>query len=187
MSEKISNRLLCEQLWQFSIDYYSRGTVERDCLALQNEYQGDVNLLLFLLWYSCKSGSLLSESQLKLILQAAAQEVENVMRLRKFRKAFEPQLKQSSMKLADQVKQQLLAIELTLEKQVQAALIDELSKPLELNELAASFSMSSQPEIKLAEPVLMHNLRLYLLRLQNPPGLSLLQLEERLMKSLFSE
>ena len=40
-----------QNFWNFSLDLYSREGVAAACLALQSDYQLDVNLILFCYWY----------------------------------------------------------------------------------------------------------------------------------------
>ena len=46
----ISLSLTLERLWQFSLQYYGVREVKDACLHLQNQYKGNVNLLLLLKW-----------------------------------------------------------------------------------------------------------------------------------------
>lgn len=49
-SEQSGTSLTLEALWQFSLQYYMSGEVKEACLALQNHFGGNVNLLLLLKW-----------------------------------------------------------------------------------------------------------------------------------------
>ena len=42
--------VLSNQLWDFSLEVYSKPGVETACLGLQNDYSIDVSLLLFCIW-----------------------------------------------------------------------------------------------------------------------------------------
>jgi len=42
--------LSLERLWQFSLQYYSVREVKEACLQLQNQFHGNVNLLLLFKW-----------------------------------------------------------------------------------------------------------------------------------------
>ena len=42
--------LTLEHLWQFSLQFYGVREVKEACLSLQNNYHGNVNLLLLLRW-----------------------------------------------------------------------------------------------------------------------------------------
>lgn len=44
-----------EKFWSFSIDFYGRDGVQDACLELQDRHDGDVNLILFLLWQALQS------------------------------------------------------------------------------------------------------------------------------------
>ena len=51
MSPKhVTTTLTLERLWQFSLQYYSVREVKEACLSLQNNFHGNVNLLLLLKW-----------------------------------------------------------------------------------------------------------------------------------------
>ena len=54
-------------LWQFSIDFYQRPGVEKGCLAWQEQFGADVNVLLFSLWCAT-TGSVLKEGDLRCLL-----------------------------------------------------------------------------------------------------------------------
>ena len=49
-SKPASISLTLERLWQFSLQYYSVREVKEACLHLQNQFKGNVNLLLLLKW-----------------------------------------------------------------------------------------------------------------------------------------
>ncbi|UUM30405.1 TIGR02444 family protein [Vibrio japonicus] len=48
--EHVTISLSLERLWQFSLQYYSTRGVKDACLNLQNQFKGNVNLLLLLKW-----------------------------------------------------------------------------------------------------------------------------------------
>jgi len=50
MTKLASFSLTLERLWQFSLQYYSVRGVKEACLSLQNNFHGNVNLLLLLKW-----------------------------------------------------------------------------------------------------------------------------------------
>ena len=45
-----------QNFWKFSLELYDREGVAAACLALQEEYQLDVNLLLFCYWHGSNFG-----------------------------------------------------------------------------------------------------------------------------------
>ena len=51
-------------LWNFAVHFYARPGVPAVCLALQDEHEADVNLLLFLLWCAA-AGRLLSQDDVR--------------------------------------------------------------------------------------------------------------------------
>jgi uncharacterized protein (TIGR02444 family) len=50
-----------QNFWKFSLELYDREGVAAACLALQEEYQLDVNLLLFCYWYGSNFGVIETE------------------------------------------------------------------------------------------------------------------------------
>lgn len=42
--------MVANPLWDFAVDVYDREGVTKACLALQNRFGADVNMILFLLW-----------------------------------------------------------------------------------------------------------------------------------------
>ncbi|MEF1307271.1 TIGR02444 family protein, partial [Vibrio owensii] len=49
-NEHAEYTLTLEHLWQFSLQFYGVREVKEACLSLQNNYHGNVNLLLLLRW-----------------------------------------------------------------------------------------------------------------------------------------
>ena len=64
--------------WNFSIQHYARPGVAESCLALQDTYGLDVNLVLFFLWYGNHYGEL-SSSQFNQVLNFSSQWAANVV------------------------------------------------------------------------------------------------------------
>jgi uncharacterized protein (TIGR02444 family) len=56
-----------DNFWSFSVTLYSKPGVANACLALQNDHDLDVNLVLFCIWYGQNHGEL-SSSQLDELL-----------------------------------------------------------------------------------------------------------------------
>ncbi|HIC71302.1 MAG TPA: TIGR02444 family protein, partial [Alphaproteobacteria bacterium] len=50
-----------ESLWDYSLAYYARDNVPQFLLALQDQYDLDVNLILLAIWAGAESGLLLKE------------------------------------------------------------------------------------------------------------------------------
>jgi len=72
--------------WNFSINFYQISDIEKSCLALQDNYQLNVNLILFCHWLALNKQQALSQSQWQ-ILVAAAQPWEDIIQtLRKSRR-----------------------------------------------------------------------------------------------------
>ena len=68
--EHVTISLTLERLWQFSLQYYSVREVKDACLSLQNNFHGNVNLLLLLKW--------LDEQQVSLSLKRTGTKSSNV-------------------------------------------------------------------------------------------------------------
>lgn len=51
-----------ESFWDYSCRVYSRPVVSSTCLALQNEHDQDVNLLLFAVWHAHTRGTIDAET-----------------------------------------------------------------------------------------------------------------------------
>ncbi|OBT10054.1 TIGR02444 family protein [Vibrio sp. UCD-FRSSP16_10] len=50
MNQHTLNQLTSEHLWQYGLLYYSRPEVNQACLILQDQFNGNVNLLIALSW-----------------------------------------------------------------------------------------------------------------------------------------
>ncbi|SEG63620.1 TIGR02444 family protein [Vibrio hangzhouensis] len=111
-----SSSLTLEHLWQFSLQYYSVREVKEACLNLQNQFHGNVNLLLLLKW--------LDEQRLRFqaedwhLVQACLGRTEKLLhQYREIRR----QLKHA---VVDSLYREALEFELSLEKQQQSDLVD---------------------------------------------------------------
>ncbi len=74
-----------QPFWRFSLNFYESEAVRQRCLALQDDYGLDVNLLLFACWLGRQSRSLVSEGAAW--QQVRAWHTEIVQPLRALRRA----------------------------------------------------------------------------------------------------
>ncbi|WP_087017579.1 TIGR02444 family protein [Thaumasiovibrio subtropicus] len=109
--------LTLDAFWQFSVSHYQKPGVEAACLTLQDHYQGNVNLALFLIYLEQQqyqtNGLLLNK--LLACLHAISHTTDDFRRLRR---QLKPRLNHADY-------QALLDFELSLEKQQQATLIQQ--------------------------------------------------------------
>lgn len=108
-----------QDYWQFSLSRYARAGVQPACLALQNDYQGNVNLALLLHWLDTQHISL-ADPKINALVTGLRSSNTRLQQYRTMRKQLKPQLDQAGY-------QQLLAFELELEKSQQHDLIEQLN------------------------------------------------------------
>ncbi len=60
--------LLNHPFWKFSLDLYRHADVEKACLFLQDTYDFNVNLILFIVWNAKNNRGAVSKEQLKALL-----------------------------------------------------------------------------------------------------------------------
>lgn len=166
--------------WQFSCDFYAEPQVEKVCLTLQDEYDLNVNIILFLLWYSAAQRQLLSSSQIEALLLAIDKPQQWVTEYRLFRKHLWSKMLANKDKPNPQIKQALLSAELKLEEQVQSALFDYAKQHL------AAANDSSVKIVDLIELEFMahENLDSYVAMYHNTPPPELWQLQQDLLNRL---
>lgn len=102
-------------LWQFSLDYYAVNEVKEACLCLQNQFQGNVNLLLLLKWLDEQQLSI-NDSEWPHLLACLSHSESLVHSFRELRRKLKSHLSETLYREA-------LQFELRLEKQQQAELI----------------------------------------------------------------
>ena len=108
--------LTLERLWKFSLQYYSVRGVKDACLALQNQFHGNVNLLLLLKWLDEQQLSFAEEGWHK-VQQCLSRSETLLHNFRELRKHLKPQV-------VDSLYREALQFELLLEKQQQSDLVD---------------------------------------------------------------
>lgn len=118
----VSFSLTSEQLWQFSLQHYALKEVKEACLALQNNYGGNVNLLL-LLKYLDQQHVIPSEPGWQQLLSCIEPSERLLGSYRELRKSLKSHL-------PDTLYREALQFELELEKQQQQDLISCINQSL---------------------------------------------------------
>lgn len=113
---QVSISLSLERLWQFSLQYYSVREVKEACLALQNQFHGNVNLLLLFKW--------LDEQQVTFAEQDWHSVQEYLGRSETLLHSFRELRKKLKSHVPGTVYRESLQFELQLEKQQQSDLVD---------------------------------------------------------------
>ncbi len=121
MSDKQVNiSLTLERLWQFSLQYYGVQEVKEACLKLQNQYHGNVNLLMLLKW--------LDEQQVAFKDQEWLQVEACLGRSETLLNSYRELRKKLKLHLPDTLYRESLQFELQLERQQQSDLVDCLNQ-----------------------------------------------------------
>ncbi|WP_428772666.1 TIGR02444 family protein [Vibrio sp.] len=124
--EHVRISLTLERLWQFSLQYYSVREVKEACLTLQNQYHGNVNLLLLLKW--------LDEQQVSFPAEEWHQVEACLSRSETLLHSYREMRRKMKLHLPDTLYREALQFELQLEKQQQSDLVDCINHlPLENN------------------------------------------------------
>ncbi|CAM4291234.1 TIGR02444 family protein [Vibrio agarivorans] len=117
MTNQQAHQLLTmEQLWQFSLEYYSSREVKDACLALQNQFHGNVNLLIALKWLD-EHHYTIQEQDWHRVEQSLGRTEALLHHYRELRRKLKTAL-------SDTLYREALQFELQLEKQQQADLVD---------------------------------------------------------------
>lgn len=119
-SEHAPITLTLERLWQFSLSYYSARGVKDACLTLQNQYHGNVNLLLLLKWLD-EQQLTFEEAEWHHIQQCLGRSESLLLSYRELRKHLKPHV-------VDSLYREALQFELQLEKQQQSDLVDCINR-----------------------------------------------------------
>lgn len=124
-----------QNFWHFSLDLYDREGVANACLALQDDYQLDVNLILFCFWYGTTHG-VVTEKLLGEVIDFSAEWRQQVVQpLRDTRRWMKLHSRQPAPITArfGTLRQQIKASELAAEKiqQERIALLSADSEPLD--------------------------------------------------------
>lgn len=119
--------LSAEALWRYSLQRYQSSRLQEQLLQLQDQYNGHINMALVCLWLDDLKLKL-SQSALIQLEQSLAETHSYLMSLRTTRRLLR-------IHVSPEQYQQLLDIEITLEKQQQQGLVKCLSH-LKLNQHA---------------------------------------------------
>lgn len=115
------------KIWPFCERFYSRKPVEALCLQLQNEYDINVGLVIWLCWHAAH-GRFLSEATFVVAKrESLGGDHDMITQLRGMRKT----LKSSELVDGSIIKSHILAAEILLEK----AILERLESEIELQEL----------------------------------------------------
>ncbi|MCL9780452.1 TIGR02444 family protein [Vibrio sp. S4M6] len=118
--------LTLERLWQFSLRYYGVRKVKEACLELQNQFRGNVNLLLLLKW--------LDEQQVTFQEQDWHKVEECLGRSESLLHSFRDLRRKYKQHVPDTLYRESLQFELQLEKQQQSDLVECINDlPLQSN------------------------------------------------------
>ena len=116
-----------ESLWDYSLAYYARDNVPQFLLALQDQYDLDVNLILLAIWAGAELGLLLKEEHFSKLDAAACEWRENVVKpLRTVRRAFK-NFKTIEIPRARDIRGGIKAAELDAEYVAQIMLTNKIS------------------------------------------------------------
>jgi uncharacterized protein (TIGR02444 family) len=108
--------------WRFSLRFYARSKVSAACLALQEEANVDVNLLLFLLFLAEHQRSAQSGDIARLDASVSAWREQVVKRLRDLRRALKPGIAEVPGTVSEAFRGQIKRLELESERIEQGAL-----------------------------------------------------------------
>lgn len=159
MVKPIQDDPLDNPFWRFSLDVYARDGVSPKCLRLQEEYQIDVNLILFGFWLG-HAGLLITDTVTaeKIIKRVAGWREDVIIPLRRYRIDYQPLSKEMAAK-HDPLRKKIKRLEIDAE-QVEQALLYELSKHERLmptaNRSAAMVenAIALQPALNRGKPLL---------------------------------
>ncbi|EKO3409041.1 TIGR02444 family protein [Vibrio fluvialis] len=118
--EHVRIPLTLERLWQFSLQYYSVREVKEACLSLQNNFNGNVNLLLLLKY--------LDEQQVTPQEHDWQQVVDCLSRSETLIHSYRDMRRKMKAHLPDTLYREALQFELQLEKQQQSDLVDCINR-----------------------------------------------------------
>ena len=113
---------MAEEFWAFSLAFYERAGVSAACIALQDLYGTDVDVVLYALWCAGR-GHLLSEAELGAADAAVAGWRKSVVQpIRRARRALKPPPPGFPAEAAAGLRRDLLAAELAAERMQQGVM-----------------------------------------------------------------
>lgn len=115
-SKHVKVSLTLERLWQFSLQYYGVREVKEACLNLQNQFKGNVNLLLLLKWLD-EQQVCFQEQDWHRVEECLGRSEALLLNYRELRRKLKVQV-------SDTLYRESLQFELQLEKQQQSDLVD---------------------------------------------------------------
>ena len=128
MPGALLNSLPEHPFWDFSLNLYQQPGIAQHCLALQDEYATDVNILLFCCWLGRVGAEPLSTKQLKLLSEQVAEWQSNaVLPLRQLRKQLKSGVKAVPEDHREQIRQAIQRIEIEAEHVEQLILAETIS------------------------------------------------------------
>ncbi len=118
--EQVRVSLTLERLWQFSLQYYGVREVKEACLKLQNQFHGNVNLLMLLKWLDVQTITFQDQDWLQ--VEACLGRSETLLT------SYRELRKKLKLHLPDTLYREALQFELQLERQQQSDLVDCLNQ-----------------------------------------------------------
>lgn len=121
MKQKLMQQqpLTADDFWDFSLQLYGKPEIQKVCLTLQDQYQLNVNLLLFACYLDAQ-GIFVSESDFKSLVQSSLKQDEQIQNTRAQRR----NAKNKDAELYQNLKQQ----ELQLERLQQSDIVQAMNK-----------------------------------------------------------
>lgn len=102
-------------LWNFSVHVYSQPEIAKESLALQNEYNANVNIILWCCWLESENLSLPTDWMDEVLINIDTVSMQTVAKLREVRRAL-LQTGSFTKVQAQHIKKHILKAELLVEK-----------------------------------------------------------------------
>ena len=163
------------EFWSYSSDVYQHPEIEKVCLNMQNQYQADVNILLYCCWTGGKQIQL-SENDIEILIKTSQPWQENIL---KHLRAARSTLKTSSIAIPNEQRKKtcdnICEMELNAEHMNQLA----LEKAINLNKRSKQKTLESQH-------CATNNLTLYCQQLSALPSIEQITTDlEQMISTLF--
>lgn len=128
--QEILHNSLAEEFWSISLKLYALKKVERACLFLQDEFECNVNLLLFSCWTAWRFNSSLGVDTFRRLNRAVSHfHGAVILPLRNTRRQLNHRFDQIDTKTLATLKCQLANLELQAERVEQSILITQFNVP----------------------------------------------------------
>lgn len=112
-----------DPFWEFSLQLYQQPGVAEHCLALQDEYGADVNILLFCCWLGSIGAGPLSMEQLQLLLeQVKPWQKQAIVPLRMLRRQLKKGVSAVAKDRSEAIRQAIQRVEIDAERVEQSIL-----------------------------------------------------------------